>query len=108
MNTWLVRTVVAGGLLAQSHVAFGQATVVDLKDFRPREVKSAVFALAASDDVRVEAVGAESDSNRGTFSWVTTMWSGKSDARREPWMGNAWILDLNSRKVVWELSAATT
>ena len=46
MNTWLVRTVVAGGLLAQSHVAFGQATVVDLKDFRPREVKSLMIERA--------------------------------------------------------------
>jgi hypothetical protein len=108
MNTWLVRTVVAGGLLAQSHLAFGQATVVDLKDFRPREVKSTVFSLAASEDVRIEAVGAESDNNHGTFSWVTTMWNGNSETRREPWMGNGWILDLNSRKVVWELSGATT
>ena len=58
--------------------------------------------------LQVEAIGAESDNNRGTFSWVTTMWNGKSDEHRDPWMGNAWILDLRSRRVVWELSAATT
>jgi hypothetical protein len=34
------------------------------------------------------------------------MW--QRDARRTvpPWSGNAWILDLSSRKVVWELSAS--
>jgi hypothetical protein len=108
MNTRLVRALFAGAMLAQAGLVFGQPAVVDLKDFRPREVKSAVFTLAAGQDVRVEAVGAESDSNRGTFSWVSTMWNGRNDARREPWMGNAWILDLKSRRVVWELSAATT
>ena len=96
-------------MLAQAGVVFGQsAAVVDLKDFRPREVKSAVFSLASAQDVRVEAVGAESRSERGTFSWVTAMWNGKNDGRRDPWMGNAWILDLKSRRVVWELSAAST
>ena len=109
MNKWLVRTVFAAGLLAQGEVAFGQsAAVVDLKDFHPREVKSAVFTVASSQDLRIEAVGAESDSNRGTFSWVTTLWNGKNDDRRDPWMGNAWILNLKSRRVVWELSAAST
>ena len=109
MNTRLIRTVLAGAMLAQAGVVFGQsAAVVDLKNFRPREVKSEVFSLASAQDVRVEAVGAESSSDRGTFSWVTTMWNGRNDGRRDPWMGNAWILDLKSRRVVWELSAATT
>ena len=104
----LARVLLAGAILAPAPAAFAQSAVVDLKDFRPREVKSAVFALASAQDVRVEAIGAESDSNRGTFSWVTTMWNGKNDAQRDPWMGNAWILDLKSRRVVWELSAAST
>jgi hypothetical protein len=109
MNKWLVRTIFAAGLLAQGPAVFGQsAAVVDLKAFKPREVKSAVFTVASSQDVRIEAVGAESDTNHGTFSWVATMWNGKSDDRRDPWMGNAWILDLKSRRVVWELSAAPT
>ena len=109
MNSRLVRAVLAGALLAQAGVAFGQSgAVVDLKGFRPREVKSTVFTLASGQDLRVDAIGAESDNNRGTFSWVTTMWNGKNDERRDPWMGNAWILDLKSRRVVWELSAAST
>jgi len=109
MNTRFIRAVVAGAMLAQAGVVFAQsAAVVDLKDFRPREVKSAVFSIASAQDVRVEAVGAESSREGGSFSWVTAMWNGKNDGRRDPWMGNAWILDLKSRRVVWELSAATT
>ena len=109
MKKWLVRAALTFGVVTQSHLAFGQpGQVVDLKDFHPREVKSAVFSLASDQDLNVEAVGAESDSHRGTFSWVTTMWHGKDDDQREPWMGNAWILDLKSRRVVWELSGAST
>jgi hypothetical protein len=108
MNTRLVRTVLAAAMLAQSAVVFGQSSVVELKDFRPREVKSAVFAVPSTHDVRIEAVGAESSNDRGTFSWVTAMWKDSNDGRRDPWMGNAWILDLKSRRVVWELSASTT
>jgi hypothetical protein len=108
MNTRLIRTVFAGAVLAQSGVFAQSAAVVDLKDFRPREVKSEVFSLASAQDVRVEAVGAEASNDRGTFSWITAMWKDRNDGRRDPWMGNAWILDLKNRRVVWELSAAST
>jgi hypothetical protein len=107
MNKWLVRAAMAGSLLSQSNVVWGQAAVVDLQNLKPREVRSTVFTLATPQDVRVEAVGAESGNDGGTFSWVASMWSGKED-RRDPWMGNAWILDLRTRKVVWELSASPT
>jgi hypothetical protein len=78
MKNWLVRALFAGGVLAQGPLAFGQSgPVVELKDLRPREVKSTVFSLASGQDLQIEAVGAEADSRRGTFSWVTTMWHGK-------------------------------
>ena len=110
MQKWLVRAALTGGLLAQTNLVWGQsATVVDLHGLRPREVRSTVFTLSAAQDLRVEAVGAESDNDRGSFSWVTAMWSARKDVtRREPWMGNAWMLDLKTRKVVWELSTAST
>jgi hypothetical protein len=109
MNKWLVRAALTGGLLAQSNVIWGQSgTVVDVRNVQPREVKSAVFSLPAPQDLRVEAIGAESDNDRGTFSWVTAMWNTKDETHRDPWMGNAWILDLKSRKVMWELSTAST
>ena len=86
----------------------GQSPVVELKDLQPRQVQSAVFSLAASQDLQVYAVGAESARDGGTFGWIGTFWNAKSDEPRQPWMGNAWILDLTTRKVVWELSAAQT
>ena len=107
MNRWLVRAAMAGSLLAQSNIVWAQSPVVDLRNFHPREVKSAVFTLASPQDLRVEAVGAEGSDNRGTFSWITAMWNPRDD-RRQPWRGNAWILDLRTRKVAWELIESAT
>src|SRR5262245_33695005 len=109
MNRWLVRAAIAGSMLAQSNIVWGQgATIADLRNLRPRQVQSAVFTLAAPQELRVEAVGAESSHDRGTFSWVTAMWTSKKDERHDPWTGNAWILDLKTGRVAWELSASTT
>ena len=94
--------------LLQASAAAAQPLVVDFRNVKPQEVKSAVFTVAEAQDFRVEAVGAESSQDAGTFSWITAMWRGNDAARHEPWMGNAWILDTKSRRVVWELSAATT
>ena len=108
MNKWLLRAAIAGNMLAHANIVWGQtAPVVDLADFRPRQVKSAVFTLASPQDLRVEAVGAEPAEQRGALSWVSTLWS-SNDPRRDPWMGNAWILDLRTRRVVWELSTVST
>ena len=89
MNRWLVRAACTGALVVQgplANVVFGQAApIVDLKNMQPHEVKAAVFSLASPQDVRIDAIGAESDNNRGMFSWVTTMWSGRQgDVRHDP------------------------
>lgn len=89
MNRWLVRAAFTGALVVQgplANVVFGQtAPVVDLKNRQPHEVKAAVFSLASPHDVRIDAIGAESDNTRGTFSRVTTLWSGRNDdVRRDP------------------------
>jgi hypothetical protein len=89
--------------------AAAQATIIDLHGLSPRQVKSDAFSLTAPQDVQIEAVGAESTNGWGQFTWIKSMWQG--DQRKNPklaWTGNAWILDLKSRKVVWELSAAST
>src|SRR3954468_2832846 len=88
--------------------SFAQPRVVDLRNLKPREVQSAVFTLGAPQDLQIHATGAESADDGGTFGWITAMWTSKRDEPREPWMGNAWILDLSTRKVVWELSGAAT
>jgi hypothetical protein len=110
MQKSLFSVAVAATLLLQAGVASAQSGgVIDLRDLKPRELRSAVFTLAAPQSVRVVAVGSEAQHEGGTFSWVTAMWNGKERSdRRDPWMGNAWILDLKSRRVVWELSASTT
>jgi hypothetical protein len=82
------------------------ATLADLHGLNPREVKTAAFSLPSAQDVRIEAAGAEPAAARGTVKKIRTMWNGES--RTNPWPGNAWILDLTTRKVVWELSKAAT
>ena len=109
MNTSLVRLGLALFVAAASgRMAHAQSAVVDLTHVKPRQVQSAVFTLGSPQDLQVHAIGAESGEDGGSFGWIATMWSSKRDEPREPWMGNAWILDLSTRKVVWELSAATT
>jgi len=83
------------------------ATLVDLGDFGPREVKSQSFALASAQDIQIDAVGAESTGKGGKTNWAASMWE-KNGKAVPPWSGNAWIIELQSRKVVWELSEATT
>jgi hypothetical protein len=80
------------------------AALADLHGLTPHQVKSESFTLPTSQDVQIEAVGAESTKAADRLSRLTTMW--QRDARRAvaSWSGNAWILDLSSRKVVWELS----
>ena len=80
------------------------ANLVDLDDFGPREVKSQSFTLASAQDVQIEATGAESTGKTG---WAASMGE-KNGKPVPPWSGNAWILELQSRKVVWNLRDATT
>ncbi len=85
-------------------VAAQTATLVDLDDFGPRQVKSQSFALATPQDVQIEATGAESTGKTG---WAASMGE-KNGKPVPPWSGNAWILNLQSRQVVWELREAST
>jgi hypothetical protein len=92
-------------LLAGPGLAAAQnAALVDLDDFGPRQVKSQSFVLASAQDLQIDATGAELTGKNG---WAASMGE-KNGKPVPPWSGNAWILDLQSRKVVWELSAAQT
>jgi len=88
--------------------AFAQAPVLaDLHGFGPRQLKSQSFVLETAQDLQIDAAGAESTSVGKKASALASMF--QHDGSAEPtWSGNAWILDLQSRKVVWELSASTT
>jgi hypothetical protein len=85
--------------------AHAQALLADIRDLSPRQTKSAAFTLSSPQQIRIEAIGEEGGDN-GTFTVLKSVWKGRDDRRPQPWVGNAWILDLRSRKVVWELSGA--
>ncbi len=110
-----VRTILRSGCAAfAAVVVVGAASrapaqtvaLADLHGLGPRQVKTEAFILPAAQDVQIEAVGAESVSKSSTLSRLTAMW--QREAATAPWSGNAWILDLSTRKVAWELSAAQT
>jgi hypothetical protein len=82
------------------------ATLIDLHGLSPREVKTDAFSLTSPQDVWIEATGAEPAPYKNSLAWARTLLKGKE--RQNPWPGNAWILDLTTRKVVWELSKAST
>ena len=86
--------------------AVAQALLVDIRGLGPRQTKTDAFVLSAPQQVRIEATGEEGGDDNHTFTVLKSVWNGRSE--RQPWVGNAWILDLRSRKVVWELSAANT
>jgi hypothetical protein len=79
--------------------------LVEMTRLRAREVRREGFTLGRPQAVRIEAAGAESGS-WGRLSWVRTMWGRDEEPRT--WAGNAWILDLTSRRVVWELRSSRT
>jgi hypothetical protein len=102
----LVATVVAILLAGVAPVGAQPAALADLQALTPREVRSASFTLPVAQDVGIEAIGAESAKGADRISSVTTML--QRDARRAvpTWSGNAWILKLSDRKVVWDLGTS--
>jgi hypothetical protein len=82
------------------------SALVDIHGVGARRVVSSAFLLPSAQDVDILAVGAESQDQYGTMTLLKTGWNGKKV--QLPWTGNAWILDLKTRAVVWELSAAHT
>jgi hypothetical protein len=83
-------------------------TLVELHALAPRQVQSQSFALAFEQDVQVEAVGAEGSKHKTKTNWLSGMFQRNATTEVQPWSGNAWILDLSSRRVVWALNAAAT
>ena len=80
--------------------------LADLHGLAPRQVKTEAFALTSPQDVQIEATGVEPAAYKTSLAWMSTMWKGETQPNA--WPGNAWILDLTTRKVVWDLSKAST
>ena len=83
--------------------------LVELHGLAPHEVRSQMFELRAAQDVQLTAVGAQSPERTAKSGWLATLLQKEQrPVMAQPWSGNAWILDVGSRRVVWELSTAAT
>ena len=80
-------------------------TLVNIHDLTPREHRTAGFVLAAPQELRVVAVGADPRPERGFRNRDKDSWQ---DDDRTTWPAAAWIIDARTRDVVWDLRAAAT
>jgi len=80
-----------------------QATLADIRDLTPREHRSAAFVLTSPQALQIEATGAEPRLERGKDSW-----QGADDEDSTSWPAAAWIVDVRTRAVVWDLRTAGT
>ncbi len=81
-SAMLVVTIILG-----NQVATGKDLLVEIKNIRPERVKYAGFVLDKDQKVQIEAVGFQAE--------------GRKDHR--VFLSNAWILDANTREIVWEM-----
>jgi len=81
--------------------------LVEIHGIAPRQIRSQAFQLPSAGPIQIDAVGLDAGDDHGTLTLLKTMFDGKRHVER-PWPANAWILDLTSRSVVWELSKAKT
>lgn len=91
LSTWLPMRLVS------------QTTLADLRDLTPREHRSAAFVLLAPQALQIEATGAEPRRESGKEHWQSG-----DDADSTTWPAAAWILDVRTRAVVWDLRTAVT
>jgi len=99
--TVLMTAALANGANAQP------ASLADMHGLSFHEVRVQGFSIASPQELSIDATGAASTSRNQFTSWLPAAWRGEHDGPR-PWPGNAWILDLRTRQVVWELRTAST
>jgi hypothetical protein len=76
-------------LLLSSGLYAQETVLVEIDKLSPRTLLSQAFALDRSQEVHIQATGL-------------------STSRRHPFTTNAWILDAQTREVVWEMKEANT
>jgi len=81
-------------------------TLVELHRLAPHQLKSQAFQLPSAASLQIDAVGLEAANQHGTLTLLKAMWDGKRPEL--PWAANAWIIDLRTRAVVWDLSTTAT
>ena len=78
--------------------------LVDIRDLTPQEHRSAAFVLPAPQALHLEVTGAEprrERRGRDFFGWG-------NEHERNTWPAAAWILNVRTRQVVWDLRTAET
>src|SRR5438093_8378741 len=85
-------------------LVLAQTQLVDIQNLTPREHRVSVFVLAAPQDLKISAVGAEPRPDR-LRSRDDDNWQ---DDEQTTWPAAAWILDARTRAVVWDLRAVDT
>jgi len=85
-------------------LVLAQTQLVDIQNLAPRELRVSAFVLAAPQDLKVSAVGAE--------PWPDRLRTRDDEHWQEDeqttWPAAAWILDARTRAVVWDLRAVDT
>ncbi len=79
-------------------------TIVDIQDLTTREHRMSAFVLAAPQELKIQAVGAEPWPDR-LRSRDDKQWQ---DDEQTTWPAAAWILDARTREVVWDLRSVDT
>jgi hypothetical protein len=80
--------------------------LLEIHGLAPRQLKSQAFQLPSPAILQVDAVGLDSEDQHGALTMLKVMWNGKR--AQLPWAANAWIIDLRTRAVVWDLSSVQT
>lgn len=78
--------------------------LIDIKGLGPQELRTEGFVLTSAQEVQIEAVGSEARL-MDRLGWTRR---GEDELAKMPWSGNAWLLDVRTRQVVWELRKAAT
>jgi hypothetical protein len=85
-------------------LVLAQTQLVDIQNLAPRELRVSAFVLAAPQDLKVSAVGAE--------PWPDRLRTRDDEHWQEDeqttWPAAAWILDARTRAVVWDLRGVDT
>src|SRR5262245_30243642 len=89
--------VTAGRLSAQEEL-------VSIKSLASQELRTEAFILDSAQDVQIDAVGSASR----LLDRLGSIHKLDEEVGKLPWPGNAWILNLRTREVVWELRKMTT
>ena len=75
--------------------------LAEIDDLTPREHREDGFILASTQTIQIDAIGAKPARERRN-------WGFNNDEDRDLWPANAWILDAQTRELVWDLQSETT